>query len=255
VLTRAALVLSICLATTGHVSAQANRVVRLTTADDVGIYAAFYPPQTNPAPAVLLLHSLGKSRDEWALLAPLLQQVGFAVLAIDFRGHGESTRRVTARGLQSVDFNSFTSRDYAALLLDVNVAFDWLADQPGVDARRIGIAGSSLGANLALRYAVVNDEIAALLLLSPGLVYHEIRTDDVIGKTGSRPLRIVVSRDDPFAFESAKRLVELRNAGGPSTRSNELTVCTGFLHGAAMLTGVKDLTGVVVAWLRQALAQ
>lgn len=254
-LTRAVLVLTIVLAVTGHVSAQASRVVRLTTADDVGISAAFYPPQTNPAPAVLLLHSLGKSRDEWASLAPLLQRVGFAVLTIDFRGHGESTRRVTAQGPQSVDFNSFTSRDYPALLLDVNVAFDWLADQPGVDARRIGIVGSSLGANLAVRYAAVNDEIAALLLLSPGLVYHEIRTDDVIGKTGSRPLRIVVSRDDPFAFESAKKLVELRNSGGPSARSNELTVCTGYLHGTAMLTGVKDLTGVVVAWLRQALAQ
>ena len=77
-------------------SAEPPRVVRLTTADDVGVLADFYTATTNPAPAVLLLHSLGKSRDEWDGIPPLLQRVGFAVLAIDLRGHGESTRRLTA---------------------------------------------------------------------------------------------------------------------------------------------------------------
>src|SRR2546427_6730510 len=110
--------------------AEPPRVVRLTTADDVGVFADFYAATTNPAPAVLLLHSLGKARDEWAGFAPLLQRVGFAVLAIDLRGHGESSRRLTADGPHLVDFNTFAPRDFAAMLLDVNAAFDWLASQP-----------------------------------------------------------------------------------------------------------------------------
>jgi len=244
----------LALALTSSASAEPPRVVRLTTADDVGVFADFYAATTNPAPAVLLLHSLGKGRSEWAGFAPLLQRVGFAVLAIDLRGHGESTRQLTADGPHLVDFNTFAPRDYAAMLLDVNAAFDWLAGQPGVNGHRIAIVGSSLGANLAVRYALENDEVAALLLVSPGIVYHGVRTDDAIVHLGHRPLHLVVSRDDAFAFESAKRLAELRKQSGQAVETNELTVCTGSLHGAAMLTGVKDLPGVTVAWLRRVLA-
>jgi dienelactone hydrolase len=230
--------------------AQTVRTVRLSTPDDVGIAASYYPPATNSAPAVLLLHGLGTNRDEWTTFAPLLQHLGYAALAIDFRGHGESTRRLTADGPQLIDYQNFTPRDYQDLLLDTDTAFNWLAKQPGVDPHRIAIAGSALGANLALRYAAFNEDAAAFLLLSPALVYEGVRADDVIGKVGERPLKIVVSRDDGFAFESSKKLMELRKSAGGT---NELIVCTGFVRGAALLTGVKDLPGITLAWLRQAL--
>lgn len=234
--------------------AQAPRVLRLTTADDAGISAAFYAAESNPAPAVILVHGFGKSRDEWSPFVPALQRAGLAVLALDLRGHGESTRRITAQGLVSLDARNFALRDFQDMLLDLDAAFNWLARQPPVDRRRVAMAGADLGANLALRYATFNDEVAAFLLFSPAVVNQGIRADDAMAKVGHRPLRIFVARDDPFAFESSKRLAELYRQAGNAGATNVLSLCTGHQHGAALLGSVRDLPSVAADWLRQALA-
>jgi len=246
-----ALVYSFIAALPAH--AQTPRLVRLTSADDVGISAAFYAPASNTTPGVILIHSLGKTREEWAPFIPMLQHAGFAVLAIDLRGHGESKRRLTGQGPQSMDYRNFTPRDFQDMLLDIDAAFNWFAAQPGVDRNHVAIVGASLGANEALRYAAFNEDVAAFLLLSPGMIYQDVRTDDVIGKVGHRPMRIAVSRFDAYSFESSKRLVELRKQLDSPVATNDLIVCTGGLHGVAMLADVKQLPGVCIDWLRSVL--
>ncbi|MGA2222452.1 MAG: alpha/beta fold hydrolase [Verrucomicrobiia bacterium] len=241
------------LAVTHVTLAQTVRTIRLTTADEVGISAAYYPVASDSAPAVVLLHGLATNRDEWSGFASLLQRNGIAALAIDLRGHGESTRRLTAQGPELLDYHKFTPRDFQDMLLDVNAATDWLLDQPGINKNRIGIVGASLGANIALRYTMFNEDLAALLLLSPGIVYKDVRTDDVMKRLGPVPLRIAVSRNDSFAFESAKRLMEIRKDAGRSSDTNELIICTGNLHGAPMLAGVKGLPTILADWLKQVL--
>ena len=247
------LTLTIFLAVTA--GADTVRPIRLTTVDDLGLAASYYPVATNSAAAVILLHSYGKARDEWGTVPILFQRNGIAVLAFDLRGHGESTRQLTANGVQPVDYQKFGPLDYKNMLIDINQAYDWLAGQPGIDKHRIAIIGSDLGANLALRYAAFNDEVAGLILLSPGMFYRGVRTDDVITRLGKRPLRIVVSRGDAFPFETSKHLIEVRQQAGQAVESNELLACSGELHGVAMLTGVKELSSVVFAWLEQSLAE
>lgn len=245
------LILAITLA--GQAGADNIRPIKLLTRDDLELMAAYYPVATNSAAAVLLLHSYGKSRDEWGSVAQLFQMNGIAVLALDLRGHGESTRRLTVDGVKAVDFRSFGPQDFTNMVLDVNQAYDWLASQPGIDKQRIAVIGSSIGANLALRYAAFNDEVAGLILLSPVLFFRNLRADDVITRFGKRPLCIVASRDDELAYKSSKYLIELRQRAGQAISSNELVTCSGSLHGAAMLTGVKDLSGVIFGWLENVL--
>ena len=245
----------VLFAALGSAEAQVSRPVRLTTADDVGIAGVYYPVASGPAPAVLLLHGFERNHTEWDIFPTSLQRNGIAALAIDLRGHGESTRRLTAEGPELMDFHRFTPRDYQDMLLDVEVAMDWLADQPGIDKDRIGIVGSSLGANVAMRYTLFNEDLAALVLISPGIVYKDLRTDDAMQKLGPVPLRIAVSRDDPFAFESCKRLMELRKQAGHTSDTNELIICTGYLHGADMLRGVRDLPTILIDWLKQTLSR
>jgi dienelactone hydrolase len=229
------------------------RVVRLTTADDVGISAAFYQATTNPAPGVILVHDYGKNRDEWAKFVSGLQPAGFAVLTFDLRGHGESTRRLTAQGPKALDYHNFNARDFQDMLLDVDAAYDWLITQPGVDKNRIALVGAGLGANLAVRYGAFNDEVAAFLLFSPGFVYHDVRADDVIAKLGKRPVRICVSQFDGFAYESCRRLTDLRAKAGNPGATNDLTVCSGSHHGTQMLANVKQLPSIAIVWLKQSL--
>jgi hypothetical protein len=64
---------------------------------------------------------------------------------------------------------------------------------------------------------------------------------------------IVVSRNDPFAYESSKRLTELRIEAGNKNADSDLIVCTGSLHGGDLLRGVKGLNDKLLAWLEQVL--
>jgi hypothetical protein len=113
--------------------------------------------------------------------------------------------------------------------------------------------GASLSANVAMRYAVFNEDLAGLLLLSPGLRYREVRTDDIIERLQALPLHIIVARDDGYAFESSERLLELRRSGRDTTEK-EITVCTGELHGTDLLRGVENLPQIVLAWLKKTLS-
>jgi len=64
--------------------------ITLTTQDDVRLYADYYKSSTLNAPAVLLLHMMPETKESWREFAKKLREVGFQVLAIDFRGHGKS---------------------------------------------------------------------------------------------------------------------------------------------------------------------
>lgn len=81
------------------------------------------------AGAILLLHGIGASRQEMIGRARFLRSAGFSVLAIDFRGHGDSTGgRSTYGGLES--------RDAAA-------AVEFLRHT--LPMERIGVIGISMG--------------------------------------------------------------------------------------------------------------
>ncbi|RVT89799.1 alpha/beta hydrolase [Sphingomonas crocodyli] len=110
------------------------RDIRLTASDGISIAGTYRPGCTVDAPAVLLLHPKGGGRAAMAGNAKWLSARGFATLAIDLRGHGESTITDLSYGLHE-------SRDARA-------AFDWLkVRQRGAPA---ALVGSSLGGAAAL---------------------------------------------------------------------------------------------------------
>jgi dienelactone hydrolase len=251
---KAFLFLGLLLAARSSAFADANRTVHLHATDDVNIIGTYYPVAQSPAPAVLLIHSVARTRATWKDFATLLQQNGIASLAIDLRGHGDSTRKLTADGPVTLDYHNFAGNDYQDMLLDVEAAIDWLQAQSEIDHQRIALVGESVGANLALRYAAINPDLAAVVVFSPGINYRSVRTDDVIAQLGHMPLRILVSYGDSFAYESCKRIVEIQKESGISASTNEMTVCTGNLHGSDMLVGVRKLPQIVLTWLKEVFA-
>jgi len=101
----------------------------LVTSDRLRIGASYWPGRMPRAPGVLLLHGFGASRVAVAPLAAWLGGQGFAVLAIDFRGHGTSDQ--VPRGLGATETP------------DARAGFDWLkARQQG---GRIAILAISQG--------------------------------------------------------------------------------------------------------------
>lgn len=128
------------------------------------------PQGTGPFPALVLLTGSGaQDRDEaimghrpFLVLADHLTRAGFAVLRFDDRGVGGS------KG----DLNKATQGDLAG---DARGALDWLAAQPEIDKKRLGLLGHSEGAMIAAKAAAADKRVAALVMLAgPGVTGAEI---------------------------------------------------------------------------------
>ena len=238
----------------GSIQAASNRTVQFRTPDGTGIVATYNSVDRASTPAVVLVHGLTENRGVWTNFADRLASNGIASLAIDLRGYGDSIRRTAAAGTIYLDYREFRAIDFRDMLLDVNSAVDWLLAQPGVDPHRIGIVGASVGGNIVLRYAVVNSDLAAIVALSPGIVYKDVRTDDVIGKIPNRPLRLLVAQDDAFAFESCKRLMAIRKGLEDASDQTEMKACAGNAHGTDLLRRVDGVAEWLADWLKQMLS-
>jgi hypothetical protein len=123
-------------------------VVQLRTEDGERLVGWWLPPPRPQAGVVLFLHGTpGTLRDTvWRL--PALQQAGFGVLAIDYRGYGGSTGAPTELGMRA----------------DARAAFDFTrAEAPGA---RIAVFAESLGTGVAV--ALARDRpVAGVLLNAP----------------------------------------------------------------------------------------
>ena len=90
------------------------------------------------------------------------------MLALDLRGHGESAMKNGAEVRVTADFaTSATAVGFDKIPADLAQAAAWLRKQPGVDGRRLGLAGSSVGA-FAVLLAAPEVKPVAVLSLSPG---------------------------------------------------------------------------------------
>jgi pimeloyl-ACP methyl ester carboxylesterase len=181
-----------------------------------GLLAAhFYPPQgKSPFPAVMLCHGITSCKDNYTDIAEFLQTEGFAVLAYDCRGHGESGGALDGHAWQ-----------------DVGTVLEYLQTRPDVDSDRIALVGSSMGAHNGLRAAAEYPAVRTLVvfntapsaLLKEGLLsadyWHHIHLEggqvrlvlpdymlyleqndifDLPARLMPRPILFIHARDDEF---------------------------------------------------------
>lgn len=210
----------------------ATQRVTLRTDDGITLAATWYEPSTRPAPAVILVHMLQKSRRDWDQFASRLAADGIGAIAFDLRGHGESSG-----GMQ----------DYAAMVQDVRAARRFLSSRSDVVPSRIGIVGASLGATIAVLAAADDPSIVAASLLSPTMENRGIRLEAAVKRYGARPLLLVASDDDGYA---ARTVRDIQKAGG-GLRESILLSHAG--NGTAMLANDQDLARRLVEWLRRTL--
>lgn len=109
---------------------------RLTTTDGVRI-AAWYVPCDDARGTVLLLHGNAGNMADRLLAIAQFHRFGYRVLAIDYRGFGESD------GTPSED----------GTYLDAEAAWAYLVGERGEDPRRIVLYGESLGGGVAVELA------------------------------------------------------------------------------------------------------
>lgn len=216
------------------VEGRAQRIL-LRTSDGVLLAGTFFEPARRPAPTVILLHMLTRTRRDWEPVAARLAAEGIAALTIDLRGHGESwvARDDEPAGL-------------TVMLEDVVAARRYLDTRPDVRHDRIGLAGASLGASLAVLAGASDPSVRSLALLSPSLDYRGIRMDQAARKYGSRPMLLVASREDAYAMRTLRDLVK-------AEPGREQLVLEQAGHGTTMLFRDPALARVLVDWFHRTL--
>ncbi len=125
--------------------------------EPVQLDATLYLPQQTPAPAVIMAHGFGGSKNSVAANAEQMARDGFVVLAYSARGFGASTGEIA---LDSLDYE----------IPDARAIVDWLALQPevtqdGPGDPRVGVTGASYGGALSLMLAGTDPRVDAAVPL------------------------------------------------------------------------------------------
>ncbi len=142
-----------------------ERIVDLTAADGTRLKATYFFTD-KPGPGVLLLHQCNRDRQAWYGLADKLNAAGINVLALDYRGFGESggVPHEKATPQQGIEMQ-------AKLAGDLELAYQYLVSQPGVTRDAIGVGGASCGVGNSITVAMAHPEVRSLVLLSGNTNY------------------------------------------------------------------------------------
>lgn len=217
-----------------------ERVV-IETSDAVGLVGDYYP---GPERAVLLVHMMPATKESWADFALDLSSAGFAVLAIDLRGHGESLR---GPGERLLDFRKFSDEEHQSSIRDLEAGVEYLRRR---GASEVFLAGASIGANLALWYLSEHPEIRKAALLSAGTDYRGIRGDRLAEKlAGDQALFLAAGTKDERKAGSAAdmaRAISKLTKGPVGLRTPETEA-----HGTDLLRESPALREELVNWLRR----
>ncbi len=207
------------------------KIISFNTSDNVKLTSTLYTPNVNRAPAVILFHKVDGSRKDWDSFAQSLQRTGYVVLAVDFRGHGDSSG----------------SRDWEKMTQDVAAAWAYVIGLGTVDTSKVVLLGASIGGNLALNYAATEPSVKAVGMLSPGLDYQNVKTENAMKGLGSRPVLMLSGSEDSYSVDSQKKLEAL--ATGPK----QTQVFPNAGHGTDMLK-VNAVVDALLAWLKSVTA-
>jgi alpha-beta hydrolase superfamily lysophospholipase len=218
-------------------------------------YALWLPGGPPPWPAIVVVHGAGSRKENHADFARLAVASGWAALAFDLPGHGDSGPAMSGAAVEEV---------IAMAIL--------VASEDGVDASRVAVRGSSLGGFLAIRAASASREIGGVIAICPASERHLA--------SGLRRGTLEMRVGDPVALEAwlmaqdigeaveriAPRPLILMHAEGdtqiPSYHSEELYERAGeprkliIAPGGAHTTLQHDpeLQGVALRWLERELA-
>ena len=220
---------------------------KVITSDGFNINAKLEYPKVKSQmeyKTVLLLHSMGYSSQWWEELPQQLLENGYAVLLIDFRGHGNS---VYNSKLSRVSWKNLTNKAYAKYPNDVYSVIEKItAENKRKFFNDWAIVGCDIGASTAIYVAnKIPNKPKTLVLLSPSVntkgLYipvklAELNNIDVLSITG----------ENDISGKNAEEYLKRFSQSTFATYSSE-SKSTGML----MLKNDPSLSQVITSWINQ----
>ncbi len=159
-------------------------------------------------PLVVMLHQFGEDHQAWKKLWEAVYPSGIAVLALDMRGHGNSTFDVKRN--QRRPPNTFYEGEFLKYPDDVKFFVDTCVAMYGdrVDASKIAVVGASIGANTGLLYALKEPRVEYLAMISPGLDYRGLELAPAMLKVDDLDIFIATADQDIYSYTSVDLLTD-----------------------------------------------
>ena len=188
---------------------QAQTLVSFPTADSGLVYADLYGKGEH---GIVLAHGGRFNKESWATQAKALAEASFRVLAIDFRGFGQSHGPGQADPLS------------APLYLDVLAAVRYLQT---IGVKMVSVIGGSMGGGAAAEasIAAAPGEIDRLVLLAAMAID---RPEQIKGRK-----LFITARQDTTA-SGMPRLVKIREQFDKATEPKALVILEGYAHAQAL---------------------
>ena len=128
-----------------------KRAVVLPMRDGTRLRGWWYRPERDCAePAAGVIYFGGRNEEVSWVSSVLSYLEGAHLLAVNYRGYGESEGRASE----------------TALCADALELYDWLKSRPGVDVARMAVVGRSLGTGVAA-FVAAHRQLAAAVLITP----------------------------------------------------------------------------------------
>ena len=258
------------------VSAQTSEDETLHTSDGVAVAVTYFPSsEKKRATPVVILHDYKENRAAYTSMARKLQSpaknsdlASFAVLTVDLRGHGESTKQ-QLRGRPAIELDAANLRrnDFMNMaVIDMEAVRKFLItknDAEEVNINKLCIIGVGLGANVATLYSARDwnapvlaigkqgQDVKGLVLVSPrwrnrGLLMREaLRQPGVQREIALMMMYGADDRDVKADVLRIKKQVERyhpepESTAGPPNDLVGLAVPNTSLQGGKLLSQVGD---------------
>ena len=220
---------------------------KVVTADKFTISATLKYPKINGLlnyKTVVLLHSLGYNSEWWDTLPDELLKKGYAVLLIDFRGHGNS---VYNSKLVRVSWSSLTNSAYVKFPDDVISVIEYVSSE---NKRTFfedwAIVGSDIGAASAIIAAnKLPDKPKTIVMLSPIVKGRGLYVPVKLAEISGVDFLSISGLNDVSSFRANEYLKKF--AQSTYTEYTSESKATGML----MLKNDQSLSKIIVDWIGQ----
>lgn len=157
-------------------------------------------------PLVVMLHSLGYSSEYWINLPTKFRQAGFAVLEMDFRGHGKS---IYDAEFKKENWFYLSNKSFAKYPKDVlNMLIYVNQNYKNVSVANLTFVGADIGANTAIIAASqLKNKPAAMVLISPSVQFKGLYTPIALTDVPC-PVLVMFSERDSYSKKGAATLLK-----------------------------------------------
>lgn len=225
-----------------EVASDGSEQVSIPTRDNLTLAGAYYAPKKKGrVPAVLLVHDAGGSRAQLSPIAERLYKLGFAVLAIDLRGHGASATEQVNWSTMDGDARD---RMWALTPRDLSAAADFLRKRSEVHTSNLSLVGLRAGAAVAVHYASGDQNARAVVLVDPSPETRGFNLPQDLAKLEGLPTLILAPTESRGI---ADRLASVGHAANGGLEYISRAFVKG---GSENLLDDKSLPREVAEWLR-----